>query len=148
MARFLNNPGKVGGYDGYDTLYAVQGGTTGTQPTFSGTPLFTASYVTSGDLVHFRINVLMTNITGFGTGQYYMTLPFNSKYNYYFREGNLSDFSTSRKYAISGEVAAGSNVMHLFTTNSAGHEDAFTSSVPFNLATADDFHISGGYIKS
>ena len=96
MARFINNPGKIGGYDGFDTLYTVQGGTTnGTQPTFNGAPLFTASYVTSGDLVHFRINVDFDNITSFGTGQYYMTLPFNSKYSYYFREGHLFDFSTS-----------------------------------------------------
>lgn len=34
-----------------DTTYLVQGGTSGVQPTFNGQPLFTASYVQTGDLV-------------------------------------------------------------------------------------------------
>lgn len=125
----------------------VQGGTTGTQPTFNGAPLFDASYLLSGSIVHFRISVLMTNITNFGTGQYYMTLPFNAKYDYYFRGGILTDFSTSKKYSISGHVSAGSNMMYMHTTASNGDEANFTSSVPFNLAVADDFHIWGEYIR-
>ncbi len=132
-----------------ETVYDVQGGTTnGTQPTFNGTPLFSASYVLSGELVHFRINVDFDNITSFGTGQYYMTIPFNSKYDAYFRNGNLLDASTNKKYSISGHVSEGSNMMYLLTTVSNGNEEAFTHSVPFNLAIQDDFHISGSYIRS
>ena len=131
-----------------ETTYAVQGGAVTTQPTFSGAPLFYASYILSGELVHFRINVDFDNITSFGTGQYYMTLPFNSKYDMYMRNGQLLDFSTSKKYSISGHVVAGSNVMNLLSTANNGDEVAFTSSVPFNLAVADDFHISGSYIRA
>ena len=148
MARFLNNTGKVGGYDGFDTLYAVQGGTLGTQPTFNGNPLFTASYILTGDLVNFRINVDFDNITSFGTGTYYMTVPFSAKYDTYIRGGHLADISTSKKYAISGNLPAGDNKIYLTTTASNGDEVAFTSSVPFNLAIADDFHIAGTYIKA
>lgn len=132
-----------------ETTYAVQGGTAnGDQPTFNGTPLFAASYILSGDLVYFRINVDFDNITSFGTGQYYMTLPFNSKYDNYVRGGHLFDASTNKKYSISGHVSAGSNMMYLMTTASNGDEVSFTSSVPFNLAIADDFHISGNYIRA
>ena len=132
-----------------ETTYAVQGGTlNGSQPTFNGTPLFAASYILSGELVHFRINVDFDNITSFGAGQYYMTLPFNSKYDMYMRNGQLLDFSTSKKYSISGHVVAGSNVMNLLSTANNGDEVAFTSSVPFNLNAADDFHISGSFIRS
>jgi hypothetical protein len=126
----------------------VQGGTTGTQPTFNGAPLFDASYAVSGNIVHFRIKVLMTNITSFGTGQYYMTLPYNVKYDYYFRGGHLEDASTGDRFSISGNVTSGSNIMYLTSTASNGKEVSFSSSVPVNLATADNFHIYGEYIRA
>ena len=133
-----------------EVSYQVGGGTLngGTQPTFSSAPMFYASYVLTGPLVYFRINVLFTNITDFGTGQYYMTLPFNSKYDHYIRGGQIFDYSTSKNYSISGHTIAGSNVIRLLSTASSGIEVPFTSSVPFNLATTDDFHISGTYIKA
>ena len=130
-----------------DTAYVVGGGTlNGTQPTFSSDPLFTASYVRAGGLVHFRATVGMSNITNFGTGQYYMTLPFNAKYEEYIRGGHLHDASTNKFYTISAQTTPGSNVIKLWTTASNGDEVPFTSSVPVNLATADDFHVSGNYI--
>jgi hypothetical protein len=57
----------------------VGGGTDGTQPTFNGAPLFSGSYTKTGNLVHFRVNVGMTNITNFGSGQYYVTIPFTDR---------------------------------------------------------------------
>ena len=145
MARF-----SVPATSGEETSYAVQGGTNGTQPTFTGDPLFTASYVRmSSNLVHFQIQVDMDNITSFGTGQYQMTLPFNAKYGYKFREGCLHDISTSRVYHISGHVYAGSNVLTLYTSDTQGntlYDFPFTSNEPIALSTADNFHISGTYI--
>ena len=126
----------------------LQGGTTGTQPTFDGAPLFDGSYAVSGNIVHFRIKVLMTNITSFGTGQYYMSLPFPVKYDYYFRGGHLEDASTSDRFSISANAPAGSSLMYLTATASNGKEVAFTSSVPVNLAVADNFHIYGEYIRA
>jgi hypothetical protein len=132
---------------GTDTVYAVQGATTGTQPTFNGDPLFTSSYVRmSSYLVHFRIDVDMDNITGFGTGQYYVTLPFNSKYNYKFREGCLHDISGEDQFHISGHVVAGSNILYLFWTQQNGQDEPFTSTAPVTLQTDDNFHISGTYV--
>jgi hypothetical protein len=129
-----------------DTPFTVLGGTLGTQPTFSSSPLFTGSYIRTNDLVHFRIDVDMDNITSFGSGQYYLNLPFPSKYNYFLRDGCLHDISASRQYAMSGHVLAGSNQLLLWSTASNGNDVPFTHNVPATLAAADNFHIAGTYI--
>jgi hypothetical protein len=121
------------------------GGTTGTQPTFTGAPLFTGSYTRVGNLVHFAIDVDMDNITNFGTGQYYMDLPFQSKRNYIFSDGCLHDISTGDQYAILAHILAGSNRLTLLSIASNGRHVPFTQSVPVNLSTADNFHIAGTY---
>jgi hypothetical protein len=142
MARFIPGPPL-------EVSYQVQGGTSGTQPTFNGDPLFSASYIKNGKLVSFQIQVDMNNITSFGTGQYYVTLPFNSKYGYMFREGCLHDFDSGNEYHISGHVYAGLNILQLFTTDLSGqnlYDFPFSSTEPFTLTTADNFHISGTYI--
>jgi hypothetical protein len=135
---------------GVDTEYAVEGGTDGTQPTFDGDPLFTASYVRmSSDLVHFRIDVDFDNITSFGTGQYYLDLPVTPKYNYEFTAGCLHDISTGRDYTITGHVFAGNTRMLLkapTVTGQTSYTAPFTSTYPVALNVADNFHVSGDYI--
>jgi len=129
--------------------YEVQGGTTGTQPTFSGTPLFNGSYVRAGAICHFRIDVDFNNITSFGTGQYYLTLPFPAKYNYQLSDGALHDVSTGRNYPIFGDVAPGSNELYLESLDSQGntvYQVDFTGTAPITLNIADSFHVSGTYI--
>jgi hypothetical protein len=136
---------------GTETSFTVNGGTTGTQPTFNGSPLFSGSYVKNGSLVHFQIQVDMDNITNFGTGQYYVDLPFPAKYGYKFREGCLHDISTSRDYAVGGHVYAGESRLTLGSTDATGNsvfDIAFTYNNPITLSTADNFHISGTYIAN
>ena len=127
--------------------YTVGGGTDGTQPTFTGNPLFFGSYTKTANLVHFRVNVQMTNITNFGTGNYYITLPHTAKYDTYVRNGHLRH-SSGDIYAISGHVTAGTNVLSLYSTASNGKEIRFTPSVPVGLNTTCDFHIFGSYFSS
>jgi hypothetical protein len=129
-----------------DSPFSVVGGTLGTQPTFSSAPLFTGSYVKTDDLVHFQIQVDMDNITNFGTGQYYLELPFTAKHNYYLRDGCLHDISTGKEYAMGGHVVAGSKQLLLRSTSSNGNDVPFEHNVPFNLNAADNFHIAGTYI--
>jgi hypothetical protein len=129
-----------------DSPFSVVGGTLGTQPTFSGAPLFTGSYVKADDLVHFQIQVDMDNITNFGTGQYYLELPFTAKHNYYLRDGCVHDISTDKQYSIGGHVSAGSKQLLLRSTSSNGNDVPFEHNVPFNLNAADNFHIAGAYI--
>jgi hypothetical protein len=136
---------------GAETSFAVNGGTTGTQPTFTGNPLFSGSYVKNGPLVHFQVQVDMDNITSFGTGQYYIDLPFPAKHGYMFRDGCLHDVSANREYHISGHVYAGQNQMLLFTTDVQGsrlNDFAFSQGEPVTLSSADNFHISGTYISN
>lgn len=139
---------QLANLEGVSILYAVSGGTLGTQPTFSGAPLFTATYTRWGNMCHFQIDVDMDNITSFGTGQYYMTLPFVSEHNYQFSDGCLHDISTGRDYPIHGHVVAGSNQMLLKSIDAQGntaYNIPFTSAVPVTLSTADNFHIAGTF---
>jgi hypothetical protein len=147
-------PGEDGqdGQDGQDaslgveTSFTVNGGTLGTQPTFNGLPLFSGSYIKNGQLVHFQIQVDMDNITSFGTGQYYVDLPFPAKYNYLFRNACLHDISMPRQYGLSGHVGAGQSRMLLFYTDTSGQDYSFDHNSPALLTASDNFHISGDYI--
>jgi hypothetical protein len=134
-----------------DIAYTIVGGSTGTQPTFSGDPLFSGSYTRTGALVHFQIQVEFDNITGFGTGQYYLDLPFTSKYNYQFASGCLHDFSNGREYPIFGHVFAGAKRVYLQSLDNQGSSTFqvdFTHNNPITLSTADNFHVSGMFITS
>jgi hypothetical protein len=132
-----------------DTTFTVAGGTLGTQPTFDGDPLFTGSYVQVGPMVHFRVDVDFENILTFGTGQYYINLPFTPKYNYMFTGGCLHDFSTGVTYVITGHVFAGNPQMRLESTDNQGSTTfniPFTYNHPITLSTQDNFHLYGDYI--
>jgi hypothetical protein len=136
-------------YMGINREYTVGGGTAGTQPTFAGDPLFSGHYVILGSTIYFDVQVDFDNITNFGTGQYFVTLPFKSRYGKMFRDGCLHDDDTGREYHISGHVDPGSDVVQLFTTDISGQrlfDFPFEQGEPVTLTTADNFHISGMYI--
>ena len=125
--------------------YALLGGTLlNPQPTFDGLPLFQGSFIRNGDLVYLQVTVDFDNITDFGTGQYFVSLPFPSKYDATIRSGHIQDVSKSRNYPIVGFITAGSDRMTLWFTNSL--DEPFTASSPANLAVEDSFHIAGSYI--
>lgn len=128
-----------------DITYQPLGGTDGSQPTFSGDPLITGSYVRFGPLCHFQIDVDFDNITSFGSGQYYLTLPFSAEHAFLVRDGCLHDASGGDQYAITGHCDAGSNVLKLLSVASNGRDVPFTYNVPVTLAVADNFHIAGTY---
>jgi hypothetical protein len=128
--------------------FTVNGGTLGTQPTFDGAPLFSGTYVKTGPMVHFQVQVDMDNITNFGTGQYFVDLPFPAKYGYQVKQGCLHDISSEKQYAIGGHVLAGESRLNLTFTNSAGQDEAFDFNSPVTLNVADNFHIAGTYITN
>ncbi len=136
---------KAGDLQTVTVSFIPSGGTDGTQPTFTGAPLFTGSYTKIGNIVHFAIDVDMDNITSFGTGQYYMDLPFVANRNYLFSDGCLHDISTGDEYAILAHIVANSNRITLLSTASNGRQVPFTHNVPVTLSTADNFHIAGTY---
>lgn len=147
--RFPDNTVQTTAYTGgapEETSFVVYGGSLGTAPTFDGAPMFTGSYVKNGPLVSFQIQVEFDNITSFGTGQYYVDLPFASKYAYQFRNGCIHDYSTGNQWAITGHVAAGQSRMLLFFTAGSGQDEVFDFNSPFTLDHPDNFHIAGNYI--
>jgi hypothetical protein len=128
---------------GITTEFDVEGGTDDVQPTFSG-DVFTATYTRFGDMIHFAYDVNFDNIVTFGTGQYFMTLPYAARRNYMFRDGCLHQASTGRQYGIFGHVVEGSNIMTLWTSQTGTtHDVEFTSTYPIGLNTEDNFHIAG-----
>ena len=136
-------------YMGIEQEYTVTGGTATTQPTFDGDPLFSGKYVILGSTVYFDVQVDFDNILTFGTGQYYVSLPFASKYGVAIRNGCLHDANTGIQYHISGHVDAGDDELQLFTTDRQGnriYDFAFAQGEPITLTTSDNFHISGTYI--
>jgi hypothetical protein len=148
MARFTQ-PFPASYASTEESTWEIEGGTTGAgavQPTFDGAPLFTGEWYKLGNLVHFAIDVDMDNITSFGSGQYYVKLPFPAGRNYLLSDGCLHDTSTGDEYAILGHVVAGSDILTLLATISNGKQVPFTNSVPVNLSTADNFHVAGTYV--
>lgn len=144
--RVSNLERTVTGY-GINTEYQPSGGTDGTQPTFSG-PAISGSFNRFGNMVHFNVQVDFDNIISFGTGQYYVTLPYSSLHEIKFASGCLHDVSTSRDYQIRGAVLAGSDILKLSTTGVDGqkiYDASFTSTDPVTLTSADYFHIAGTY---
>jgi hypothetical protein len=135
---------------GIETDFVVVGGATDTQPTFTGDPLFSGSYVRmSSNLVYFQIQVDFDNITSFGSGQYYVDLPFPAKHAYELTSGCLHDISTGRDYPIAGHVFAGESRLYLESMDVAGQTTfniPFTATAPITLDVADNFHIAGTYI--
>lgn len=149
MARFTHPSINLSGSSANGT-WVIEGGTTGDgaiQPTFSGAPMFSGEWVKIGNIIHFTIDVDMDNITNFGDGQYYVKLPFISKFNYLMSDGCIHDISTGDEYAILGHVSSGSDILKLLTTTSNSKQNPFTHNVPFTLNAADNFHISGTYIS-
>jgi hypothetical protein len=138
--------GPAGATSPSESNFTVLGGSSGTQPTFNGAPLFSGTYVKTGPLVHFQIQVDMDNITSFGTGQYYVDLPFNAKYAYQFKDGCIHDISSNKQYNIGGHVAVGTKRLYLNFINSNGQDEAFDYNSPFVISAQDNFHISGTYI--
>lgn len=144
--RISNLERNTTGY-GVSTSYQPGGGTNGTQPVFPSTAIV-GSYTRFGNMIHFSIKVTFTGITNFGTGRYYLTLPYNVAHSYFMREGCLHDVSAGTTFAVGGHVYEGSNVLELYSMDkvASGVQDvAFTSTFPVTLTTADTFHISGTY---
>lgn len=129
------------------TPFIVNGGTIGgTQPTFSGDPMFDGHYLRIGDQVTFEIQVDFDNITSFGTGQYFVDLPFPARFNTMMRGACVHDISVNRQYGLGGHVYAGQIQLELTYVASNGRDEPFEYNAPFQLNQADNFHVQATYI--
>ena len=146
MARFTHPAfGDVGGLT--TTINTYNSVWSGTGLTFTGTPT-TASYIKIGNLVQVQIDVDFTNVTNFGTGQYSLTIPFNSKYHTDVYGGSVHDVVNQGvdHFSIKGHLTDSSTTMTIWSIGSSSKDEPFDHNSPFNLATADRFHMSFSYI--
>lgn len=134
--------------EGQAVPFYPMGGTLGTQPTFSGDPLITGTYTKWGNMCYFNIMVDMDNILTFGTGQYYLTLPFEPARPVQFSDGCLHDISTGTDYPVFAHTVDGTTQIVLKSIDTQGNR-AFNvpleNGSPVTLAVADNFHIAGIY---
>jgi hypothetical protein len=143
-SRISNLERSNSGY-GINTSWPVEGGTIGGTPPVFAPDTIIGSFNRIGNLVHFTINVDFSSVVSFGTGQYYVTLPYTTNSAYSFTSGQYYDFSVGKIYMIIGSVAAGSDVMSLSYLGSNGQLDPFSYNTPKTLTTDDHFDISGTY---
>lgn len=142
--RISNLERSNSGY-GINVSYPVEGGTIGgTPPVFDPSSII-GTYNRIGNLVHFVVNVDFDLITNFGTGQYYITLPYAPTSDYLFSSGHLFDDSTGNSYIMVGMAEANSDVLKLFYLGSNSQLTAFEHNAPKTLTVDDHFDISGTY---
>jgi hypothetical protein len=119
----------------------------GTGLTFTGTPA-TGYYIKLGNLITVQIDVIFTNVTNFGTGQYSLTIPVASKYHTDVYGGSIHDVVNQGvdHYSIKGHLSPASAGMTIWNIGSSAKDEPFDHNSPFVLSTADKFHMSFTYI--
>ena len=115
--------------------------------TLDGT-VTTGSYILQGLICHFRVNVVFTATTDFGSAsQYQFTLPFPTAQTVTIRGGTLHCPNLSAIYHIAGitDIADSTTIMKLYYSGSTT-DLAWKSSTPVNATdTSSHFDISGAY---
>ena len=134
-------PGPAGIEVSYTTNFSV---VSGTEPVGESS---VASYLENGALVYLIVNVDLTNVSNFGSGQYTITLPYPSKYDMILSSGHIHTVNKDDDYGIHAMLTAGSSIVRLVYTASGGKDEKFTADRPKTLTVNDFFHISGTYIK-
>ena len=146
MARFTHPAfGDSGGLTTTINSYTPVWSATGL--TFTGTPA-TGYYIKIGNLVTVQIDVIFTNVSNFGTGQYSLTIPFASKYHTDVYGGSVHDVVNQGvdHFSIKGHLTDSSTSMTIWSIGSSAKDEPFDNNSPFNLSTADKFHMSFSYI--
>ena len=146
MARFTHPAfGDSGGLT--TTIKTYNPVWSGTGLAFTGTPA-TGTYIKIGNLVIVQNDVIFTNVTNFGTGQYSLTLPFASKYHTDVYGGSIHKITNQGidHYSIKGHLVPGSSTYTLWIISSSAADDQFKHNTPVIIDTDDKFHMSFSYI--
>lgn len=143
IAEILNKP-DLSGYLSAPTPTSYNPVWSGTGLTYTGTPA-TGSYMKIGKMVTFRIKVLCSTVTNFGTGQYSLTLPFDPVDDYVFRDGGLHHVAQNYHYQISGDAESGTTELRMLYQGTNGKDEAFLHNNPHELQVSDYFYVSGTY---
>ncbi len=147
MIRF-SDPVLFSNFSGTDgTIRPYSPVWSGTGLTYTGTPA-TGYYVKLGNVVTVQIDVLFTTVTNFGTGQYSITIPFDSAYHTDAYGGSVHDITNQgvHHYSLKAHLSPSSSTITIWNIKSSAEDEPFDHNSPFNLATADKFHMSFTYI--
>lgn len=118
----------------------------GTGLAFTGTPAV-GSYVKVGSVVTVQIDVEFDNVSNFGTGQYSLTLPFNSRYHTDVYGGSVHKVGAETDhYSLKAHLSPNSSTMTIWSLKSSAQDEPFDNNSPVVLTTADKFHMSFTYI--
>jgi hypothetical protein len=99
-------------------------------------------YTRIGNIVFVQIDVDFDNVSDFGSGQYRVTLPFNSRFHTDAYGGSIHDQnSETRHWSIKGHLAENSDECLLWYVSASSEDKEFTFNAPVNLTTADKFHM-------
>jgi len=137
---------------------------TATGLTFTGTgathPTYNSYYVKQGKLVSFVIEVDLSTVTNFGTGQYKLQLPFTPQFGFNHFTGwawadpNVSPDVGTGHTIINADTAGVTDVLDLHYLKSAGGANApiteglFVQGTPVTLSTISKIYINGTYIAA
>lgn len=119
----------------------------GTGLTYTGTPAL-GYYVKVGNIVTVQIDVEFDNVTNFGTGQYHLTLPFNSLYHTDVYGGSVHQTVNQGvdHYSIKGHLSDNSNDIAIWYVDSSSQDQPFDYNSPVGIDQQDKFHMSFTYI--
>jgi hypothetical protein len=104
----------------------------------------TCSYIRNGNLVSFRIYVSLATVTNFGSGKYFLSLPFAPIQDYVFRDGGIHDLSTGNHYQMYADADPYGIVLALMY-HSGSVDVPMDSNSPLRLEARDYFYLSGTY---
>lgn len=148
MARFTHpNIGPIDSGEINTQINSYAPVWSGTGLSFTGTPA-TGTYIKVGNLVIVQIDVVFTNVSNFGTGQYSLTLPINSLYHTDVYGGSIHKITNQGvdHYSIKGHLSSSSTAMTVWVIGSSAQDQPFTHQAPVNIDTDDRFHMSFSYI--
>ena len=171
------NSNRTSTYDPEDKVVATLGdinnivsnGTVRYSPTFTATgleftgsgetyPTYNSYYVKSGTMVSFVIEVDLSTVTNFGTGQYKLQLPFTPAFGFNHFSGWAQVDTTVNPDVPNGHVilnvdhAGVTDVLDLHYLKQAGGahtpiiEGLFLQGTPATLTTSSKIYINGTYI--
>jgi hypothetical protein len=137
---------------------------TATGLSFTGTgathPTYNSYYVKQGQLVSFVIEVDLSTVTNFGTGQYKLQLPFTPVFGFNHFSGwawadpNISPDIGTGHTIINADTAGVTDILDLHYLKSAGganapiREGLFVQGTPVTLTTISKIYVNGTYIAA
>ena len=137
---------------------------TATGLTFTGSgathPTYNSYYVKQGKLVSFVIEVDMSTVTNFGTGQYKLQLPFTPQFGFNHFAGwcwadpDVSPDTGTGHTIINADTAGVTDVLDLHYLKQSGganspiREGLFVQGTPVTMTTISKIYINGTYIAA